>query len=135
MGKTNIFMGSYTEFVRNEIFTLLRWTASLSTFLIAVSFGFLAYEKGFNDLFTLHWFCTMIGFLLANVLMTWWRIKRMIFKFYNELDHRSMGLKPKVKDKTLKTISKNAQCWECVTWGLFGVGVLLFVWFLISYFV
>lgn len=133
MGKTNDYTGAYTEFIRNEIFNLLRWTANLSTFLIAVSFGIVTYKGGLNELFTQNWFYTMIGILLVNVLMTWWRIKRMIFKFYNELDHRSMGMEPKVKDKKLKAISHRAKFWEYVTWGLFMIGFLLFGYFIMSY--
>ena len=59
--------GDFTEFIRNQIFSLLRCTATVSTFLIAVSFAILTYQDGVDNPFTLLWFYCMIGFFLINV--------------------------------------------------------------------
>ena len=125
--------GEFTEFVRGEVYNLLRWTASLSTFLIAASYVILNHKGGFNEIFPQNLFYIMMFLLITNIGLTWWRIRRVVYKYYNELDHRSIGLEPKVKDKTLNRIYENARLWEAVTWFLFLLGLGLFIYFLISY--
>jgi hypothetical protein len=125
--------GIFTEFVRSEVYNLLRWTATLSTFVIAASFVILDHMEGFTNFFPQNLFYVMMFILVANIGLTWWRIRRVIYKYYNELDHKSVGLPLNVEITTLDRISKFARFWETFAWSLFLLGFALFIYFLISY--
>ena len=130
--------GVFTEFVRSEVYNLLRWTATLSTFVIAASFVILDYRGGFTKIFPQNLFYIMMFLLIVNIGLTWWRIRRVIYRYYNVLDHLSVleynkEAEYKKEEPKLDKISKFARPWEAITWGLFILGFALFIYFLFSY--
>jgi hypothetical protein len=131
--------GVFTEFVRSEVYNLLRWTATLSTFIIVASFIILDYKGGLTKIFPQNLFYIMMILLIANIGLAWWRIRRVIYKYFNVLDHLSVleeydkaSEYEKAKPK-LDKINRFARHWEAIIWGLFIAGFVLFIYFLISY--
>jgi hypothetical protein len=127
------FDTKYTDFARNEVYSFLRLTATLSTVIIGFTFSVLALQKSglysncfFKSLFGKSLFIGIVSFGSVNIFLVWLWIKRSIYKFYNLYDNPPIG-----KMALINRIKANAQTWERWIWTTFMACFTAFLGFLI----
>ncbi len=80
---------SFKDFARTEIYAFHRLTATLLTFLIGASFVVITLKEGDIGCADKYLFAAVIVLGFASILIIWWRIKRTLYKYYNELEEPS----------------------------------------------
>ena len=118
--------------VRGEWFAQFRWIASLSTFLIGITFTILTFMRNNTVWYNIAILSLTIIVLLTNIFI----VKRIIRKGIIFFNQKAYGIESKSeKDNFWNLRDKTLPCLESWINRTFWLGITLFILFVLSYLV
>jgi len=123
---------NFTEFLRTEWSSFIKWTAGISTILISFTLTGLILRKSLTP-FNIISACFTVGLLIFVIILFWLLLQRTISRIYRPLQ-KQLENQPLTKEEinSFKNIVKHADAWEKIINWIFLSGVASFIIFFTS---
>lgn len=129
------------SFIRQEWLSFLKWTSGLSVFLITALLTILTFRAEVTQLSNLNCLkkstlTITVGALFINIIAIWILHRYSIYKFYPKLN--VLLKKEKISNKEDVEFNKMKSfvlVWETIILIFFGIGLVSFIIFILSYLV